>query len=268
MSRDFAREIVEGRPDLEMSSAPPPVSGVLANACRSQDRSSAESGFCGPLECGSFPANLGARVVTPGDRPRVHGYDVEGDLARHYQPSDLTFLLLTGELPSPEVGRAFAIALVFIAPLSVAHASVHAAVLGRLCGATAAATFGVAAIGLAEHARVFVEQHAPLLEWLRTPKDALPERFRSNGQGDDAAVGRLCAALEPTSLDVRGLRERPTRDAALVMLLFACGFKRRERLEAVLLLARLPSALAEALAERPANLANYPINLPRFVYQE
>ncbi|MBN1607123.1 MAG: hypothetical protein JW940_10855 [Polyangiaceae bacterium] len=229
---------------------------------------SAEAELCGPLERGTFPAHLSARVVTPGDRPRVHGYDVEGDLALYYPPSDLVFLSLTGELPTPEVSRAFAIALVFLAPVSVAHASVHAAVLARLCGAAAAASFGVAAIGIAEHARVWVEEHAPLLEWLRSRIGSLPARFRSEGEGDDAAVSRLRAALEPTSLDLHGLQHRPTRDAALVMVLFACGLKRRERLEAALLLARLPTALAEALAERPANLANYPIHLPRFIYHE
>jgi hypothetical protein len=267
MSRDLAEDAGQGRPDCGLSSALPPVSGERSVGVP-LDRSSAEQELCGPLERGSFPVHLGARVVTPGARPRVHGYDVEGDLVRHYQPSDLAFLSLTGELPAPEVSRAFAIALVFLAPVSVAHASVHAAVLGRLCGATAAATFGVAAVGLAQHARVLVEEHALLLAWLKSPNVPLPERYRSKGEDEDAAVGRLREALEPTSLEVRGLKERPTRDAALVMLLFACGIKRRERLEAALLLARLPSTLAEALAERPANLANYPANLPRFAYQE
>ncbi len=34
------------------------------------------------------------------------------------------------------------------------------------------------------------------------------------------------------------------------------------------MLARLPSGIAEALAERPTNFGNYPINLPRFAYTE
>jgi hypothetical protein len=268
MKRDLAAETGQGDPESRASSAPPPVSGLHRHVRAARGQESAEEELSGPLERGTFPAQLGARVVTPGERPRVHGYDVEGDLARHYRPSDLAFLSLTGELPAPEVGRAFAMALVFLAPLSVAHASVHAAVLARLCGATASATFGVAAIGLAEHARVFVEEHAPLLEWLKSPTGALPARFRSRGEADDAALDRLCAALGPTSLDLRGWKERPTREAALVMLLFACGIQRRERLEAALLIARLPTTLAEGLAERPANLANYPINLPRFSYHE
>jgi len=223
----------------------------------------------GPLESGSsFPARLTARVVTPGERPLVHGYDVEGDLARHYQPSDLLFLLLMGELPPAPASRAFSVALMFLSPVSVAHASTHAAVVGRLCGAPASSTFGVAAIGAAEHARALLDDHAELFPWLRAPRGSLPERFRARDASDLAAVQRLELALEPTGLAVPALAERPSRDAALLMVLFAVGFKRRERLEAAIMLARLPSGIAEALAERPTNFGNYPINLPRFAYTE
>ena len=223
----------------------------------------------GPLEgSASFPERLTARVVTPGDRPSVHGYDVEGDLARHYQASDLLFLFLNGELPTPSVSRAFAVALMFLAPVSVAHASTHAAVVGRLCGAPASSTIGVAAIGAAEHARSLLDEHMDLVAWLRAPRVAFPERYRARDHGDHAAVQRLEQALTPTGLAVPALGERPSRAAALVIVLFALGFKRRERLEAVIALARLPSAVAEALAERPTNFGNYPINLPRFTYTE
>jgi hypothetical protein len=225
--------------------------------------------LAGPLEDGaSFPAHLTARVVTPGERPRVHGYDVEADLARHYQASDLLFLLLTGELPTVPASRAFSVALMFLAPVSVAHASTHAAVVGRLCGAPSRSTFGVAAIGAAEHASALLDEHEQLFVWLRAPRGALPERFRAGNQAEAAAVERLTAALEPTGLSVPALAEGPTRDAALLMVLFAVGFRRRERLEAAILLARLPSGIAEALAERPTNFGNYPINLPRFDYTE
>jgi hypothetical protein len=55
----------------------------------------------GPLEDAPFPEKLNARVVTPGANPRVHGYDVEGDLAAHYTSSETMLLCLTGELPEP-----------------------------------------------------------------------------------------------------------------------------------------------------------------------
>jgi hypothetical protein len=223
----------------------------------------------GPLEGNAtFPDRLTARVVTPGPRPRVHGYDVEGDLARHYQPSDLLFLSLMGELPAPEVAQAFSVALLFLAPISVAHAGAHAGVVARLCGAPASSTLGIAAIGAAEHARWLVDEHEALLAWLRAPRGPLPERYRSRDESDTEAVQRLVDALAPTGLKVPGLAEGPARDAALVMLLFGCGVKRRERLEAVIGLSRLPCAVAEALAERPTNFGNYPINLPRYVYTE
>ena len=223
----------------------------------------------GPLDTtGSFPERLTARVVTPGERPRVHGYDVEGDLARHYQASDLLFLFLNGELPSPVVSRAFSVVLMFLAPVSVAHASTHAAVVGRLCGTPSSSAFGVAAIGAAEHARSLLDEHAELIAWLAAPFSALPKRFHAREAADLYAVQRLEQALAPTGVPVPALAERPSRDAALLMVLFAIGFQRRESLEAAIALARLPSAVAEALAERPTNFGNYPINLPRFAYTE
>lgn len=223
----------------------------------------------GPLESGAaFPARLTARVVSPGERARVHGYDVEGDLARHYQASDLLFLTLLGELPTSPVSHAFSVLLMFLAPVSVAHASTHAAVVGRLCGAPASSTFGVAAIGAAEHARSLLDEHAELIGWLRTQRGPLPEAFRGRGEADLASVQRLQQALATTGVSVPALAEGPSRDAALVMTLFALGFKRRERMEAAIMLARIPCAIAEALSERPTNFANYPINLPRFTYTE
>src|SRR5687767_11162001 len=131
----------------------------------------------GPLDVASFPETLSARVVTPGPRPRLHGYDVEGDLALHYSPADLLALALTGELPSPEASAAFAVALNFLAPVSVAHASVHAATIAGLCGSTTGSTIGVAAIGLAEQARVLLDEHQELLAWLTAPTEPLPARF-------------------------------------------------------------------------------------------
>ena len=79
---------------------------------------------------------------------------------------------------------------------------------------------------------------------------------------------RLELALQPSGLTIPALADRPTRDAALLVVLFALGVQRPEQLEAALALARLPCAIAEALAERPANFGNYPINLPRFAYTE
>lgn len=228
----------------------------------------ASSELSGPLESARFPELLSARVITPDAEPRVHGYDVENDLARHYGATDLVLLSLTGELPSDAARAGFEIAWLFLAPVSVAHSGPHATVLARLCGATTSATIGVAAIGLAEQARTLLAEHDELLCWLKAKGEALPERYRSQAPEQRSAVARLLEALAPSGLSVPALHRDPTREAALISLLFACGLRRPQQLEAAVVLARLPSALAEGFAERATNFGNYPINLPRFAYQE
>lgn len=222
----------------------------------------------GPLEKASFPEQLSARVVTPGPEARLHGYDVERDLALHYTSAELTLLSLTGELPSEEARAIFEIASTYLAPVSVAHASTHAAVVARLCGATTSTTIGTAAIGLAEQARALLDEHEDLLRWLRKPTEELPEPYRAVDVEDTAAVERLRALLSKRGLAVPSLDLLPTRTAALLMLLYTAGLRRRERLEVVIVLARLPTVMAEALAERATNFGNYPMNLPRFSYEE
>ena len=222
----------------------------------------------GPLEVASFPEQLQARVVTPGANPRLHGYDVEGDLAAHYRGSELTLLSLTGELPSEEALAMFEVASAFLAPVSVAHASAHAAVLARLCGATTSATIGTAAIGLAEQARALLDQHEDLLRWLGKPTDDLPEPFRATGPEEAASVERLRTLLSKRGVTVPSLDRGPTRTAALLMLLHAAGLDQRGSIEVAIVLSRMPIVIAEALAERPTNFGNYPMNLPRFSYEE
>jgi hypothetical protein len=223
--------------------------------------------FEGPLERHPFPEKLTARVITPGARPRLFGYDVEGDLARFYGIGELVLLSLTGELPSEVARRGFEVALMFAAPISVDHASTHAAVLSRLCGSPTSATVGAAAIGLAEQARVQVAQHAELFAWLEQGAGRLPLQFVASDAADAQAVARLHAALPPELL-VPGLADSPTRDAAMLCVLHAVGLRQPEQVEAALTLARLPSTLAEAFAERAANFGSYPATLPVYRYEE
>src|SRR5919112_1099801 len=89
----------------------------------------------GPIEDHAFPTEIEARVITPGLDPRLHGFSVEGDLAIHYRFPELVQLALTGVPPDEECGRALDIALQFVAPLAIAEAPTHAAVLTRLFGA-------------------------------------------------------------------------------------------------------------------------------------
>ena len=193
-------------------------------------------------------------MVTPGAQPRLHGYDVEGDLARHYQPADLTFLALTGELPTPEGSAALGVAMMFLAPVSVGHASAHAAVLSRLCGAPTRSTVGVAAIGLAEQARVEVATHRPLLVWLAEPSHPFPEAFGAESPADDAALERLRAALLQHSISLPLLERSLSRGAALFVVLLHAGIRRAEQLEALLVMARLrPSSPRPSRKSRPTS---------------
>jgi hypothetical protein len=222
----------------------------------------------GPLEATSFPATLSARVVTPGSRPRIHGYDVEEDLAVHYGATELLFLSLTGELPTGDAATLLEVALAFLAPVSVAHASTHAAVLARLCGASTSTTIGTAAIGLGEQARVLLDEHEAFLAWLEAPAQEFPERYRARDAAERASVERFAAALEENGVGLPLLSHTPSRAAALLAALHAAGLKRREQLEAAIVVARLPAALAEAFREKVANFRTYPTNLPLFQYEE
>lgn len=233
---------------------------------RASDQGHSSDGRCvGPLETADFPDRLRARVVTPGEQPRVHGYDLEDDLARHYDVASLLLLCLSGELPSPVSARAAQTALMFTAGVSVAHASVHAAVLARLSGSVPSSVFGVAAIGLAEQSCFELDQCTDLLAWLENPERPYPEQHRCQTAAQRAAAERLHEAL-PSDYEAPILAQAPTQSALVISVLYGAGLRRREQLEAALAWARLPSALAEAFAERSTNFVEYPINLPRIEY--
>lgn len=239
-----------------------------APAVTGSEREAAGVALSGPLESGKFPDRLRARVVTPGECPRLHGYDVESDLAQHYDPPELALLALTGELPAGEAARSLRVAMAFLAPVSVAHASAHAAVLSRLCGAPSHSSIGVAAIGLAEQAHREVEAHRRFLAWLSHPNHPLPEAFAAQSQADNAAVARLRSALAAQNVRLPILERGLSRTAALLAVLTHAGLRHPEQLETVLVMARLPAVLAETFAEKPTNFTNYPINLPDFEYEE
>jgi hypothetical protein len=225
------------------------------------------SSLSGPLEVATFPEQLTARLMTPGERPRVAGYDVETDLARHYSPGDLLYLSLTGELPNERASRVLRVVLVFLAPVSIAHASTHGASLARLCGAATSSVIGVACIGLAEQARVLVHEHRDLLTWLETKEGTLPSAFLARDEADRASVARLLDALSDTDFDVSAL-PTATREAALLILLFQLGLRRATQLEAAIVCARLPATIAEAFATKTTSFNHYPMNLPRYEYEE
>ena len=228
----------------------------------------------GPVEDGPWPTTLDARVVTPGDEPRVHGYDVESDLAVNYSFAETTILTLTGELPSGEQAGAFGVALQFLAPLSVAYAPTHAAVLARICGARFSSVSAIAAVTLAERARSILDENTGFVDWLNRlregSKETPPESFHPKSDGERASVSRFRRALAWHGIEIPEVIAQHDlgRTPALLAALHFSGLVHREQMEAALVLASFASAIAEARTRDVASFREYPMNVPRFVYKE
>jgi citrate synthase len=213
----------------------------------------------GPLESRAWASQLEAHAVAGGDRPTLHGYDVEEDLARHYRFSDLVYLALTGDLPDDRRSRAFEIVLMFLAPISVARGPVHATVLAAYCGAPPNGLLAAAAAALSDDVAHLVQAAVD---------DVVPAEHRAQTPEETAAVERLRARLEGL-VDVPLLRQGPCRDLALAAALRACGLESPLSLAALFAIARLPSAVAEALPRSTRHFVDeYPLDLPPFEYVE
>lgn len=216
----------------------------------------------GPIESREWPTELLARAVEGGPTPRLFGFDVEGDLARHYRFSDVLLLALTGELPSDGRSRAFEVALVFASSMSVAEAPVHAAVLARLCGARPGGVLSAASLTLAEHASRLLEK----LDGATADPASLGEEHKARDEGERASVARL-AELVRGCVEVPVLEADPGRDLAIVAVLEACGLTTAMQITSALVIARLTSALAEAGQTKPGDFGTYPIDTPHFEYE-
>jgi hypothetical protein len=219
----------------------------------------------GPVDSTPWPLDLTSRVVDDApEGPRIHGYDVRDDLARHFSFAEVVLTTLAGQAPSREVGRAFEIALTFLSPMSIGEAPAHAGSLARLCGARASGVLAVACLALTEQSRALVDAQANLLAWLDKPSGALPSSARAVSDGDRAAVAKLRQAIAP--MNAPGLDADPSLDAALLAVLHACGLTTRDGIEAALLVARIGCAAAEGFAVKPASFRDYPMNNPPHRY--
>lgn len=222
----------------------------------------------GPIERHVWPERLTAHAVSSGSEPRLHGFDVQTDLARHYTPIDVAFIALTGDAPSAEVSRALEVALTFLSPASIADAPVHAAALARICGARVAGIVGVAAVALAEQARTLFDEHEEVLPRLVTGSlNGMAARFAARDADEAEAVQRLRNALGPFCNRVPAIGYDLRLDTAILATLLACGLRTRDQLEVLFTQVRLPIACAEALAWKAADLRAYPMDLPQFVYE-
>ena len=224
----------------------------------------------GPFEEIQWPERLQGHVATLGPGARIHGYHAEEDLARHYSFTDCALLSLTGELPQAPLRAAAEAALAFLAPAPVSEAPSHAALVARLCGASSSALVSVGAVTLAEQARQMVEQHELLLAWLARPTGAaLPACAAARGDDDREAVALLRQALEARGADPLLVPQgEPSREGALLAVLFGCGLRTAEQLVTFMVMARLPCVVAEATAYAHRQFADYPMDLPDFRFED
>jgi len=222
----------------------------------------------GPIDSVTWPAQLVARVVTPGAEPRIHGYAVEDDLARHYGLGENVLLTLTGRMPSDADAAALGAALAFSMPVHVGESPVHAAVVARMCGATPGGVLGVGVLALTEQARSIVEATREAVTWAADPAGPPPESVRARDANESASVARLAVALARYGRDVPELEADLSRDAAIVVVLHRVGLEHDWQKETALVLARLPALSAEAHAAAPGSFREYPMDLPAFRYRD
>jgi hypothetical protein len=218
----------------------------------------------GPLESRKWPDALEAFAVDAASSPRLHGYDVEADLVRHYRFSDLVFVSLTGELPDDHRSRAFEIALSMSLPSSVRDAATHAAVLAAHCGAGPG---GVLSTSVATSADATVVALASLREVLEQTPLELSAELRARSAEELRFVERLSELMRGL-VDVPILALGPRRDLALLAVLWACGLRTPLQLASASAIARLPSAIAEAIPRAVDDFSRYPTDTPKFVYEE
>jgi hypothetical protein len=223
----------------------------------------------GPIEDGAWPTRLLGRVVAPGAEPRLSGFGIQSDLARHYRFGEVILVALTGEPPDEVAGRAFDVAMIFASAVSVLDAPAHAAVLARICGAEPGAILAVAATALAERARCIFESLESAIPRLVTGSlDDLPSELAARSETEREAVARLRAALGDFLPRVPALGYDLHLDAALVAVLLASGLRTREQVVSALAIAGLATACAEGFAATPGDHRTYPIDVPKFVYEE
>lgn len=220
----------------------------------------------GPIEDRDWPQRLPAHVVSPGPRPRIHGYDVHGDLAQHYRFAELVLTGLRGDAPDAAEGELFDAVLSFLAPTTMAEPPSHVAVLSRVCGAQTSSLVAASAVTLAEQAAAIVDEHRLLVAWLDAPHGPPPDRFRCRHHDEREAVAAFRSRAERAGLSVALLEHDPTLLAALLAAAHRTGLRSPDQLEALIVTARLPVVLAEGLAHPAGNRRTYPIDLPRFRY--
>jgi hypothetical protein len=228
-----------------------------------------------PLESVEWLEKLTARVMTASYPPLLHGYNIEGDLARYYSFAETAYLAITGVCPTIVQGRAFDAILIFASWAPINEAPTHAAHLARVCAGTTSSIQSVAAIALAEQARCILDIHQDWLTALNSGsadeigKEAV--KYPCTSETEHASVLAIRRAF---SLLISGchLHHDVSRTATIIAAFHALGLRERHQIERTIVLAKMTSVVAEALAAHPGRIMDYPTLLPNFeydpVYQE
>lgn len=220
--------------------------------------------MAGRLQTSEWPDRLPGRVAERVPVARLHGYDVENDLAYHYGFVATVLLLLTGKLPEAETTRAFEVALHFIAPAPVSDGPAHCGVLAQVCGAPPSGVVATCTVALAEETRRLLDDHGKLLEWLREPSGPPPAEFATGGESEKVSLDTLRALLSSIPFEVAALRHPLARIPAVLALLDACGLHRADQLHSAIVWGRLPCVLAEGFSAPHGRLKEYPTSTPTF----
>lgn len=221
----------------------------------------------GPFEDGTWPERLRAVAVTPPPHPRLHGYDLEGDLSHHFSLAEIMLLALTGEAPDEAAGRAFEVAMIFASACSVNEAPTHAATLARTMGAPAANAVQAGFLIGCEAARAAIDDHQELLQWLRDGRvGPLPPCARATEDRDGDVPEELCRAMGAVAADL-GPPAGSSRLAALISIMWACGLRSDDGLIVALSWAKTASIAAEAVGNPRGELTNLPNRIPDFRYE-
>lgn len=224
----------------------------------------------GPFDVEAWPERLACHVVDPSPNRRIHGYDVQGDLARQCDPLDVAWLSLSGELPSASEREALRTALVLLSPVHAGEAPAHATLLARIAGAPPHLLPAIASVGLGEMANAEWQRFAGLRRWLDEREGPVPQAARAEPATAEAQQSQEALALQSKKwFGANALPSAPqwNRTALGHALLHLLGLDELS-VVALLVWARLPVVIAEARHLQPAAVRAYPARLPNYEYIE
>lgn len=214
------------------------------------------------------PDKLDARVISLSPDPAIHGYSVFSDLALHYNFSEMIYLTLTGKTPTRQIGQAFEYALKFLFPITAAEAPSNAGILAMVLAGAPASVLGTTGVLLVDMARYWVEKHKALLSWLDSPDATFPEQYQNKDIENKKIVLQLSEIISQIGISCPIFEHDPTLIAALIAVLHACGLKKPEQIQAVIVFAKYPCAIAEGYATTPYDCNSYPMRVPDYKYQQ